>query len=239
MAFCLCTEALDFDDPKTKKTMRNLLLSLTFIFSSSLLSAQFTGQGNFVIGSTFGLATASSKVSQSIGGVSVQNPTSTQLSVAPSIGYFIMDDLAIGIGMGYTFNQVEQSDGDSNDDSDLLFGPFARYYLPVGTDMAFFLEGVFGFGNTSNNLIIAGAPQQINTNILSIGIGPGFTIFSNSAFAIEALTKYNFARSKFNTNIGGVQQETIARTNKFDLSLGLRFYIGGVEAARASQPRLY
>ena len=121
----------------------------------------------------------------------------------------------------------------------LLFGPFGRYYLPMAADMAFFLEGNFGFGNASDNLLIAGETQRINTNIMAFGLGPGFTIFSSSAIGIEALVKYNFARSRFDTDIAGVQRETISRTNQFDFSIGFQFYLGGIEAARPAGNRLY
>ncbi len=39
------------------------------------------------------------------------------------------------------------------------------------------------------------------TNIFAIGAGPGFTIFSSDAIGIEALIKYNYARSKFDIDM--------------------------------------
>lgn len=85
----------------------------------------------------------------------------------------------------------------------------------------------------------AGEPQRINTNIMAFGLGPGFTIFSSSAVGIEALVKYNFARSRFDTDIAGLQRETVTRTNQFDFSIGFQFYLGGFEVARPSGNRLY
>ena len=222
--------------------MKKLLLSLTAaLLLSTAGSAQITAQGNFIIGSTLGFSAANSKITQDdgAGDIATESPTSTQFSFAPKIGYFLADHFALGIGMDYTFSQVERTDGDNNRDSDLLFGPFGRYYLPMAADMAFFLEGNFGFGNASDNLLIAGETQRINTNIMAFGLGPGFTIFSSSAIGIEALVKYNFARSRFDTDIAGVQRETISRTNQFDFSIGFQFYLGGVEAARPAGNRLY
>jgi hypothetical protein len=219
--------------------MKKLILILIAALLSSSLMAQYTAQGNFVIGSTLGFSSANSKVTQDdgAGDIATENPTSTQFSIAPSIGYFLADNLAIGIGMDYTFNQVERSGGDNNEDSDLLFGPFGRYYMPVTNDMAFFLEGNFGFGNASDNMIIAGEPQRLNTNIMAFGVGPGFTIFSSSAVGIEALVKYNYARSRFDTDIAGIQRETVTRTNQFDFSIGFQFYFGGIEAAKSGGSR--
>jgi hypothetical protein len=222
--------------------MKKLLISLAATFLlSTLASAQFTAQGNFVMGSTFGFSAANSKITQNdgAGDIATENPTSIQLNFAPNIGYFLTDDFAVGIGMDYTFNRVERTDGDNNKDSDLLFGPFGRYYLPVTSDMSFFLEGNFGFGNASDNILIAGESQRINTNIMAFGIGPGFTIFSNSAIGIEAIVRYNYARSRFDTDIAGIQRETVTRTNQFDFSVGIQFYLGGFEAARQPESRMY
>ncbi|WP_246141799.1 hypothetical protein [Phaeodactylibacter luteus] len=207
----------------------------------ALLFGQYTEQGNFIIGTTLGFSSAHSKVTQEDGAadIATENPVSTQLSISPSMGYFLVDHLALGLGMDYTFNRVERNEGDTNKDSDLLFGPFVRYYVPVAQDMAFFLEGNFGFGNASDNLVLGSEVQRINTNIMAMGVGPGFTIFSGSAIGIEALLKYNYARSKFDTDIGGVQRQTISRTNQFDFSIGLQYYIGGVEPARSPSPRHY
>jgi len=222
--------------------MKKLLLSLSAaLLLSTAGSAQITAQGNFIIGSTLGFSAANSKITQDdgTGNIATESPTSIQFSFAPKVGYFLADHFALGIGMDYTLNQVERTDGDNNKDSDLLFGPFARYYLPMAADMAFFIEGNFGFGNASDKLLIAGEPQRINTNIMAFGLGPGFTIFSSSAIGIEALVKYNFARSRFDTDITGVQQETVTRTNQFDFSIGFQFYLGGIEAARPAGNRLY
>lgn len=221
--------------------MKKIIYSLAFIFMGTGLWAQYTAQGNFMMGSTIGFSSANSKITQDDGSGDVEtvNPASTQFNIAPSIGYFLLDDFALGIGLDYTANRVDRGEGsDNNLDSDLLFGPFARYYLPLADDMAFFLEANFGFGNSSDNIEIGGVSQKLNTNIFALGLGPGFTIFSSSAVGIEALVKYNYARSDFDTDIGGEKRNTSTRTNQFDFSVGFQFYFGGIEKAGSSE-RLY
>lgn len=100
---------------------------------------------------------------------------------------------------------------------DLLFGPFFRFYLPPEEDIAFFLEPNFGFGNSSDDQFIGEGKQSVKTNIFAIGVGPGFTVLSSKGIGLEAIFKYNFARSKFNTEIAGVQTVSITTTNQFDI----------------------
>lgn len=215
--------------------MKKYGIILALLFCAGMLRAQYTDQGNFMIGATFGLSAANSKISHGQNGQSQENPTSTLFNISPSLGYFAVDDLGIGISMAYTLSRVRSSEGEKNEDSNLLFGPFARYYLPLASDMSLFFEGSFGFGNSRNDMQLGGQPQNIRTNMMAFGVGPGLTIFSTNAVGIEALCKYNFSRSNFDTTIGGQSSQTTTRTNQFDFSVGLRLYFSGLQ--KAGPPR--
>lgn len=209
--------------------MYGLLCGILLV--SGTLTAQVLDQGNFMIGSTLGLSVAQSSIKFQSTNTDDEGegPSSAQLTFAPNVGYFPVDNFVLGLGMNYTFSSIDEPNQDRNEDSNLLFGPFLRYYLPFNDDTALFFQTDFGFGNASDDLLIAGQRQKITSNIFALGVGPGFTIFSDSAIGIEALFKYNFARSSFDTDIGGVVTETTTRTNQFDLSIGVQFYFGGVE----------
>ncbi len=199
------------------------------------LGAQVTQNGNFVLGSTVGFSTASNKITQeTTGGVkSEESPYSTQLNIAPSVGYFLFDNFALGIRMDYTLNRVEETNNDYTEDSDVLFGPFARFYLPVTTnnDMYLFGEAGFGFGNSRDVQEFATGDQRINTNLFAFGVGPGITVIASNAIGLEAVVKYNFARSEFDTQIAGVEANTTTKTNQIGISLGLQFYFSGFKPA--------
>ncbi len=215
---------------------KRILFTIVACFALGVLGGQVTSQGNFIIGSALGLSTAQSNISQSssAGETSEKRPTSTQFNIAPSVGYFLIDRLAVGIRMDYTLNRVTETGADKVKDSDLLFGPFARYYFPIGKDIAFLLEGGFGFGNSNDQQRIGDDLQKINTNIFAFGIGPGLTIISTQSIGIEALIKYNYAQSDFDTLIGGVDASTRSETNQLDFSVGIQFYFRGVQKAEGA-----
>lgn len=211
--------------------MKKLVSLLCFLLAGSgILLAQFNDQGNFLIGTTLGFSTAGSRIIQNEGDSQNEGegPSSTQLSISPKVGYFIIDNVALGLGMDYTFNSVDQPNNDEITDTDLLFGPFARYFLPVGDDIALVVETTFGFGRSSDTQEISGQIQNIGTNIFAFGIGPGITVISDSGIGISAVFKYNYARSEFDTNIDNIQRQTITRTNAFDFSIGFQYYFGGL-----------
>lgn len=205
---------------------RRILGLLIALLCTVALSAQVTDQGNFLIGSTLGFSTSDSQIDQSVDGVneSSSGKNATQLNVAPALGYFVIDNIALGVGMDYTLNRVSEAGQEEDYDSDLLFGPFARFYMPLSGDMALFLETTFGFGNSVDQIDIDGETRNTSTNVFAAGVGPGFTIYSDSAIGIEAAFKYNFARSESDTQANELTIETITTTNQIDFSIGVQFY---------------
>ena len=206
------------------------MLSLLMLLIHLSVFAQLMDQGNFMVGSTVGFSTANSKVTS--GGTENDGLSARQFNIAPVIGYFVIDNLAAGLGADYTQNAVTEPNSDKTEDSDLLFGPFLRYYFQAGDNVAFFLVGNFGFGNSKDNQTIGEIKQKIETNVLAFGTGPGLTVYSKGGFAIETIIKYNYAKSTFDTTIGGVNTTSKSRTNQFSLSLGLQYYFGGFKGAR-------
>ena len=197
------------------------------LLTFGLLSAQALERGNFVIGTTMGFSTADSKVKISSTDLNEEGdgPSATQINIAPNVGYFLANNFALGIGLDYTYNKVEEPNEDEVNDSDLLFGPFFRYYVPFGGRTAVFLQTDFGFGSSADQQYVGTEVRSVESNIFAVGVGPGITIFSDGMVAIEALAKYNFARSRFNTKEGDATVTTATRTNQIDLSIGLQLYI--------------
>jgi hypothetical protein len=210
--------------------MKTTMFSLFFSLLAFSLPAQILDQGNLIMGAKLGLSASDSKVTNTVGNEEEkgEGPSAVQLNIAPNIGYFVLDNFVVGMGMDYTFSVIEEPNRDRTEDSDLLFGPFLRYYFPIGKDMAIFMETDFGFGNATDQQYIGEEIESVQTTITAVGLGPGFTIFSSDAIGIEAVFKYNYSSSSFKTKSGGVETKTTTDTNQFDISIGLQFYFAGM-----------
>lgn len=198
---------------------------------------QPTERGNFLIGTRVGFSTAVSRLK-------VESPTfnydgegarTSQFNVAPNIGYFVTRNFALGLGMSYaSYRSSDASsavlDSTSREDdsysSNLLFGPFARIYLPISEDNAFILGGIAGFGNTVNQVKVRDVTQTIRTDLTSLGLAGGFTVFSQGGISLEALVIYSFDRSRNSLNLDGIQSKTTTWTNALNFSFGLQYYFG-------------
>lgn len=223
--------------------IKHLIALILIVVASGPVYNQVTQQGNFMMGGTMGFSTSESSIEVVGDGLSIDNAgiRTLQFNITPSIGYFLVDHWALGISMDYTLNRlrepVDASDPDTeyekSFDSDLLFGPFTRVYMPLGVnnDKAFFLEVSAGFGSSQNETNINGEDQTISNNVFLLGVGPGFTIFSTDAIGIEALAKYNWARSNADITIQGVNTETTTYTNQIDFSIGIQVYFSRIQPA--------
>ena len=220
---------------------------IIFCLALNTLNAQdVTSQGNFMMGGTLGFSTADSNVKIEADGISVDNEgtRSTQFNISPRIGYFITDNFALGIGMDYTLNRLRepvdlsdpQTDYETEYDSDLLFGPFGRVYFPIAEDKAFFLQANFGFGSSQDRIRVGGDPQTTSTDVLAASFGPGFTIYSSDAIGIEAIVKYNWARSNASFEYQGARNETTTYTNQLDFSIGFQVYFTRLRRVNTPEP---
>jgi Outer membrane protein beta-barrel domain len=229
-----------------KKFIAFLTLSMCVIaVSAQVTFSQPTQRGNFVIGTRLGFSSAKSTVDvqSATGSIKGDGGSSYQLNIAPGIGYFIANNFVIGVGMDLirtnSKSGVDLTGGTStsqeSNNNNVLFGPFIRYFIPFGDDKAFFIGSTVGFGNSKNQFTAGSTTQSINTSLLTIGVGPGFTIYSSNGLALEALVKYNFANSNSKIDVQGIQRTSKTWTNAIDFSVGVQYYFGGFRAATVTQ----
>lgn len=225
--------------------MKKLITLFAFLLVTALTMAQTTLQptkrGNFVIGTRMGFsaAKASVDVQSSTGSIKGDGGTSVQLNLSPAIGYFFANNFVIGVGMDlFSLSSSSGIDVTGNDsppqdsrNNNVLFGPFVRYFFPVSDDQAFFIGSALGFGSSKNRYTADNETQTINNTLLSVGVGPGFTIYSNKGLALETLVKYNFAKSKSEIDVQGVRRVSETWSNGVDFSVGLQYYFGGFRSA--------
>lgn len=228
-----------------KKLLSLFVFTLLTLVASAQVTLQPTQRGNFVVGTRIGFSAAQSSVDvqSATGSVKGDGGSSFQFNLAPGIGYFLADNFALGIGLDWiTSNSkagVDLTNGaassQESDNNNILFGPFARYFIPIGDDKAFFIGTTLGFGNSKNQFTNNNQTQSVNTSLFTLGVGPGFTIYSKNGLALEALVKYNFAQSNSKIDVQGIQRTSKTWTNAFDFSVGLQYYFGGFSAVNTAK----
>ena len=173
--------------------MKKVIFTIVIAAASFAANAQ-TAQGNWLVG---GSASFSSDKAGTEGAESVST-----FRIAPSAGYFFMDDLAAGAQVSF--------ENESKDHSAFFFKPFVRYYfLPIGDNAKLLAQGAFGFGSYKPE----GGDSQSSTQ-WDISAGPAF--FLNQHVALEALLSY-----------GQTKLKDIPASKSFGVNVGFQIHLGG------------
>ena len=174
------------------KTLKLFYLT-TLLFACLQLQAQ-TQQGSMMIGGNAGFA----NTSQGDDGITV-------ISINPSLGYFVIDKLAVGASVGITF-----FNGDLFEGTSFGAGPFARYYFTDGSNIRPF--GQVGFDWSSFK------PKEGDSQTTTgFDVGVGASLFLNEHVAIDGIIGYNSMKDE------GVDD----RTNTFGITFGVQAFFGG------------
>jgi len=186
--------------------------------------------GNFVIGTGVGYVNSVTTI-QIDNGSTIQKGGNTgyQLHITPTIGYFVSRNFVLGLGMDYLVSSSKDNSDNtagspSTTDTKLLFGPYTRLYFPFVGDQAFFIGGVYGYGKSETEISDGTDTQLAKTQLMTFGVGPGYSIFSHGRVSLETQVKYNYGISRSDLRVDNANQSTRTLTKAWDFVVGLHFY---------------
>lgn len=208
--------------------MKKLLLSLIAVSALAFTTQAQTEKGKFMIGGN--VQFNSSKVDGA-------DKSDINFTVVPSVGYFVMDNLAVGTGVGYTFDRttVNGFDGAANSfrkDQAFVVSPFARYYKGISESFKFFgqLSVPMSFGNTKVSADNGDNYTKVaENNTVGVSLSPGFAFFPSKKFGIEfSVNGISYNDNTFNNGNGdkvsGNKNFNIG-ANFFAPKIGVQFYL--------------
>jgi outer membrane protein len=174
--------------------------------------AQFN-KGRMLVGGSLGFSMTSSKDPDG-GGV---NEKDTYFSLAPQLGWFVVNRLAVGANVDLSFYKTtSEANGQSSSTSGtgVQVEPFIRYYLQPGI----FFQGQVGAGTvkykSSGDVF---NPVDGTFNITSWALSAGYAYFLNDHVAIEPILGYSSQVYHMDTQF----------TNSgLSLRIGLQLYLG-------------
>jgi outer membrane protein len=176
-----------------------LLIPVICLLSLKPANAQFE-QGKIMVSvaSTLGLGEygtdlmslgfTTRKIKDSGGDVNTTYST-INFNLLPRVGYFVIDNLAVGAALQVGFSLQKSKDSDYKDSESLLaIGPFARYYYPLEKIYPF-VEANVGFG-TWKEKWSNGSEGDDKEGLFSYGVGIGASKPVGENVLIDALVGY-------------------------------------------------
>lgn len=163
--------------------MKKLLFSAVALVAFGFVNAQEKSNGGFSKGDVFASG-AFSLSSEKTGDLKTNT-----FELAPKVGFFVTENIAIGGKLGYSTDKVDDGTG-SGVNTGLGLGAFGRYYLTPASQFSLFAE--FGLDYTSYDNEFtrdsSGALTAADSKSkeLGFGLGAGMNYFVSSNFSIEA-----------------------------------------------------
>lgn len=179
---------------------------------------------------------------------STQEISAFNFNLEPQMGWFVRDNVAVGLGLttGFSQNRLTSSFGSQSEfiQRNLTLGlrPFVRNYAMLGPKVGVFLETSLNVGYTrqaSESLTTSGSRLEWSgrTFFLQAGLRPGVTYFLGRRFAVEATTGFvGFnLRNARTPSFTSTNQLVELKNNAFsfsptwtvgsDVGVGLKYYI--------------
>ena len=142
------------------------------------------------------------------------NYKETSLGLSPDVGYFAIDNLALGVRASLTHSKTEQSFTPDLRRTYYNLTPFVRYYfLPATQKLNLFADAGFGFGQYRSE--VANSESKDNFTELDISAGPA--IFLTPSTALEFTVGYVSMKYKNNDD----------RYNTLRLGVGFQIHLPG------------
>nr|WP_241489692.1 outer membrane beta-barrel protein [Lacinutrix algicola] len=100
--------------------------------------------------------------------------------MAPKAGYFVSENIAAGLKVGYESDTADNDGTDTLDQSEFSVGVFGRYYFAPASQFSLFTELGVDYKSGEDKLIDA------EYDGFDIAFAPGISYFVSKNFAIEA-----------------------------------------------------
>ncbi|HEY5751484.1 MAG TPA: outer membrane beta-barrel protein [Chryseolinea sp.] len=187
-----------------------------------------TKKGSFLLGGSLGFSSDKDKSKFSNSTYNYESK-STTFSIRPSISYFVIDQLSVGIVTPFSYTKTKVDDQQATTTT-YSIGPVVRYYFPLGDQWAVFPEVAYSYGwmwskspyfiPTTGNI----EDLQVNGTTRIFQGGVGLVYFLNPSIGIEGKVYYQSSQDSYDRGerIGIIQ--TGNDLTSFNFSVGLQIY---------------
>jgi outer membrane protein len=106
---------------------------------------------------------------------------SSSFEIAPQVGFFLTENIAIGGKLGYASMKAENAGGDTQDEAGFTVGAFGRYYFTPASKFSLFAQLGLDYSSMEDKLATDYTEAE-----LGLGLGAGMNYFVSPNFSIEA-----------------------------------------------------
>lgn len=192
-----------------KKTALILILSTTLMgaFAQKSSSVGFAKE-NIVVTGALAFSTTDDG----------NDTKTTDFKIAPSVGYFLTDKVAMGVNFGYGAGTTKAGTVTTKDNDMVELGAFARYYYTPAKAFSIFNQVGVNYVTTNDKI------AKAKNNSFSFHLAPGVNYFLSEKVAVQAtLGSISYSTSK--ADVAGAKSNSILGVdlNLNSISFGLNY----------------
>ena len=185
--------------------MKKVFLLAIVLVSTNVILAQ-TEQGKIVLSGATGLQFISSNIEYEYDGQSLGDVTQTSFSIMPSIGYFVMDNFAVGLTANFS-STTQKDQGDKYTIKSTMILPTALYYFPVAGNLKPLVQVGAGLMSTTSEEDYDYDSYKEKFSGLAINFGGGASYFINDFVSLNFGLSYTMANLKDSDDSDYVQKQ--------------------------------
>jgi len=202
--------------------MKKLLLAGA-VALFGLSNAQMT-KGDWVVSGNTGFGFNNVTTTVKAGGQSADGPKVSTFSITPSVGYFVIDKLAVGIDLGLT-SATTKYEGTKATTTSFSVMPTATYYFANDSKFVPFLGAGIGYASVKNkgemNVLGVSASDETTTDGLAWKVKGGVTYMATQSLGINLGVSYDQFSNK--QTIMNTDVKTNVKT--FGVNVGFSYFI--------------
>ena len=199
--------------------MRRIAITILVLAYTVGLKAQEltpTAKGNFMIGGSAGFSHSKNNLS-----------CSKNFDLAPNIGYFIIDGLAVGATPMYSYSNIKPYNNNSFSlktiSHTFSIAPFVRYIFKNGIFTQ--IEGGIGKTFIKRGVFHSNEDSKSTTTTKYIQPSIGYSYFIKSKVAIEASAYYKYTTQKDKEKDGGTNLFGSFDKKSIGVRVGIQAYL--------------
>lgn len=200
---------------------KSLLVGAIALFG--LANAQMT-KGDWVISGNTGMGFNNVNTTYKAEGESADGPKVSTFSLTPSVGYFVIDKLAVGIDLGFT-TATTKFEGAKSTTTSLAVMPTATYYFANDSKFVPFLGAGIGYASVKNkgSVDVMGVSESMEstTDGLAWKVKGGVTYMATQSLGINLGLSYDQFSNK--ETYFGTELKTNVKT--FGANIGFSYFI--------------
>ncbi|SHH32076.1 hypothetical protein SAMN04488109_3688 [Chryseolinea serpens] len=209
-------------------------MKLKSILVSALCVAALSGygqteKGTVLLGGSLTFSHSDNTTTFANGGTTF--PTDSKqvnIRLSPSISYFVIKRLAVGVITPYTYTRITANDQHATGHT-YAVGPIARYYFLLGNHWAIFPEASYTYGWMKNPLLLTDSNNQTfksNGNTHEFQGGIGGVYFLNKSIGLEGKFYYDASHSDYSARQVSFLENGSTDITSLNFSAGVQIYLG-------------